>query len=122
MPVYTDYQQVALAIPDLGASTLSKNGVNITLSDFIQNALDTAGSVPGAIGYIFRQLASEMVRMSERLGDYSYSQQKDYFNQQAFYWEGLARAQGFVGAVPQIPQGIGLGVGFPYGTGWNGGN
>jgi len=113
MATWTAQQIIALEMPDLGTAVLSKNGVSIPIAQFIQNELDTANQIKElALASIFRKLASENLLNSERLGEYSYEQQKNYFLDRQFYWEGQARAMGFADAAPTVPQAIA--VGWPY--------
>ncbi len=117
MAVLTDNQQVALNVPDMGTS-VSKNGVVILTADLIQDALDTCGGVwQAAVAYIFRMLAANQLLLSEKLGQYSYTTNRNYYVEREFYWEGIVRALGFTDAVPVIPQVIGFGICGPYRSG-----
>ena len=89
----TDQQFVSLAIPTLPGGQLIKNGVVVTASQLVSNALETAGTKEGAIALIFRMLMSDDLLLSEKLDQYEYEKRTGKsFEDWAFYWEGLDRA------------------------------
>lgn len=119
--VFSVNDLVALQLPDFGTATLSKNSVNLSVQALIQNSLDTVGGyMEPALALIFLMLASEQILLSETIGRYSYTKQKDFFMERYEFWNFRAIALGFVCATPEITYGgnyLGLGI-----TGYDLGN
>lgn len=92
---------------------LTKNGVTIAIGQFLEAAINTAGSKEGALGLIFRALMSEDFIESKRLDQYEFKKRSGFtFVEAAEYWESQDRSNNLVAAVPtMVPGGV---LGLPW--------
>lgn len=112
MATLTTAQQMALESPELAGSTLTKNGVSLSLTDFFQDILDTNGGIfELAMAQIFRICALEDRNQRLRLGEFEFQRRTGMtFDDRRYYWEQKYRSKVLIADTTVAPT---IGIGLP---------